>query len=436
LREAKGMFITMKKYILPERSIYETAHYDVIIAGSGPAGVCAALSAARSGLKVLLIEKMGCIGGHWTSGMLCLVLDKLGKGGILKEITSRLSDIHAINILNAQEEIFSYDVEAMKVILEEMCMTENIDILLHTRVTEAIYQGRMIQAVVTENNSGTQVFSAEVFIDCTGNGDLGAYAGCSFDSGHPFSGKQQPATLEAIVSGVPPEMNFCLDERTKIKLRELMESVGIQPSYKMPTLFKLPKGNLWCFHVNHQYGTRHDSAWEITKATVEARKEIFDMVKALRRLPPWEKLTLVCTAESIGIREGRRIHGLYSIGREDIACGTRFEDGICTVRFAVDIHSLDATYGGGYENADIHVKPYHIPYRSLVAAEMNNLGMAGRCISGDFYAHASYRVTANCAAMGEALGYAAGLAIKYGIGLHQVDGKEISEYMIKAGYDI
>ena len=125
-----------------------------------------------------------------------------------------MSDIRN-NILNAQEEIFSYDVEAMKVILEEMCMTENIDILLHTRVTEAIYQGRMIQAVVTENNSGTQVFSAEVFIDCTGNGDLGAYAGCSFDSGHPFSENSSQLLWKPYFRSTDRD-EFCLDERTKI----------------------------------------------------------------------------------------------------------------------------------------------------------------------------------------------------------------------------
>jgi hypothetical protein len=118
----------------------------------------------------------------------------------------------------------------------------------------------------------------------------------------------------------------------------------------------------------------------------------------------WSKVRIVTTAAQIGIREGRRIHGLYSLTKEDLMRGAKFEDGVCTVNFVVDVHSLVKGEGGGYGNNGVKMKPYQIPLRSLIAKDVNNLMMAGRCISGDFYAHASYRVTGNAVPMGEAAG--------------------------------
>src|SRR5690606_28349462 len=119
---------------------------------------------------------------------------------------------------------------------------------------------------------------------------------------------------------------------------------------------------------------------------------------------------IVVTGAQLGIREARRVRGLYTITSDDLIRGARFDDAVCRVTFSVDVHSLEKRDGGGYSNYEIKAKPYDIPLRSLIARDVNGLMMAGRCISGDFFAHASYRVTGNAVAMGETAGAVAAQA--------------------------
>ena len=157
--------------------------------------------------------------------------------------------------------------------------------------------------------------------------------------------------------------------------------------------------------ANHQYGVSAMDANQISKATIEARAELYQMVNGLRGLGGiWRNMRLVVTGSQIGMREGRRIHGHYQLTKEDLIEGSQFEDAVCRVNFPVDVHSLEKTDGGGYGRHGIKSKPYDIPLKSLIAKDVDGLMMAGRCISGDFFAHASYRVTGNAVAMGEAAG--------------------------------
>ncbi|NHN32857.1 FAD-dependent oxidoreductase [Paenibacillus agricola] len=169
---------------------------------------------------------------------------------------------------------------------------------------------------------------------------------------------------------------------------------------------------------------------------MNGRKEIYDAVELLREVPDWEEVRLVSTSSHIGIREGRRVTGLYKLSAEDLRHGQKFEDGICLVRFGVDVHALESQDKIGYSNKDVVSKPYQIPYRSLVALDIDNLGLAGRNVSGDFWAHASYRVTGNSVPMGEAIGFAAATAAKLGCRLDEVSGSTVSEYMSDRGYEL
>ncbi len=128
----------------------------------------------------------------------------------------------------------------------------------------------------------------------------------------------------------------------------------------------------------------------------------------------WKDLRVVATAEHIGVREGRRIRGLYSVSTEDLVKGARHEDAVCRVTFPVDVHSTDPKVSKGITGEKVRAKPYDVPYRALVAKDAENLLMAGRCISGDFIAHSSYRVTGNSVPMGEAAGAAAAVAAARG----------------------
>ncbi|MEK3723013.1 FAD-dependent oxidoreductase [Paenibacillus sp. FSL H8-0034] len=426
---------TNESVIEKERKLEIAAYYDTIVCGGGPAGIAAAISAARNGARTLLIELSGCLGGIWTSGNLSIVLDGGGKEGIFRELLDRLEQEQAYLPTGYKSE-FTYDAETMKLLLEQMCMNEGVDIQLHTRVVETVTTNRHIDAVVTEGHSGRRALRAKVYIDATGSGDLAASAGCSYETGHPVTGKTQPASMLAIISGVPKSQENTSVPSKHQEFREFLRTAGIEPSYQSPCIFRLPHPDLCFIMMNHEYGVKCDSTEDITNATVNGRKEIYDAVKLLREVPDWEEVRLVSTSSHIGIREGRRITGLYKLSAEDLRQGRKFEDGICLVRFQVDIHALQSHDKIGYSNENVVSKPYQIPYRSLVAMDIDNLGLAGRNVSGDFWAHASYRVTGNSVPMGEAIGFAAATAAKLGCRLDEVSGSAVSEYMSNQGYEL
>ncbi|GAB3992610.1 FAD-dependent oxidoreductase [Spirosoma daeguense] len=395
----------------PERSILLVKETDVIVCGGGPAGFAAALSAARTGAKTTLIEVHGCLGGVWTASLLSNIIDSDGKPGIMKELIDRL------NATDAQYTATKYDAELMKWTLEEMCREAGVEVRLHTRVTAA-YKDKTnrIDHIMTESFSGREAWKAKTFIDTTGNGELAARAGCQFDVGEPGTGKTQPMSLMVILSGLNeddlvsagyikgPGKLGSPSESGKRKLHADILKAGIDASYSMPSFFSIRR-DMVALMVNHQYSVSATDANDVTRATLDARHEVNRIVDALRKTGGmWANLRIVTTAAQIGIREGRRIHGLYTLTKEDLIRGAQFEDGVCLVKFTVDVHSLVKSDGGGYGTSGVKMKPYQIPLRSLIAKDVNNLMMAGRCISGDFYAHASYRVTGNAVPMGEAAG--------------------------------
>ena len=159
------------------------------------------------------------------------------------------------------------------------------------------------------------------------------------------------------------------------------------------------------------------------------------MADAHRKVKGFENVYLLETASYFGIREGRRVFGEYRLTLDDITGGKKFEDGICLITMGVDLHKT-----GGDDTTDcergIKVKPYHIPYRCLVPKESDNMLLAGRCISGDYYPFASYRMIGNMGAVGETAGYAASLCTKEKIAPKEIDGKRINAYMKSMGYEM
>jgi hypothetical protein len=402
---------TDKSVTEPKRQLPIIQETDVIVCGGGPAGIGAALSAARSGAKTTLIEVHGCLGGVWTASLLSNIIDHEGKTGIMKEIIDRL------DATDAQYTAKKYDAELMKWTLEQMCKEAGVEVRFHTRVTAAYKdKNNKIDYIATESFSGREAWKAKVFIDTTGNGELAARADCGFDMGEPQTGKVQPMSLMVILSGLNEDdlvkagyikgygKDGSPSETGKKKLHAEILKIGIDASYTMPSFFSI-RPDMVALMVNHQYGVPASDATAISQATIEARNEVNKIIDGLRKTGGmWSKVRIVTTAAQIGIREGRRIHGLYSLTKEDLMRGAKFDDGVCTVNFVVDVHSLVKGEGGGYSNNGVKMKPYQIPLRSLIAKDVNNLMMAGRCISGDFYAHASYRVTGNAVPMGEAAG--------------------------------
>lgn len=423
-------------YREPARDIPIVGKTDVLICGAGPAGIGAALGAARAGASVELIEAHGALGGVWTAGLLSNIIDCLDKGGVMAEILAGLKK------LGAQIDAFRYDVEAMKFLLDRMCLEAGVKILLHTRVAAAARDGNRLATVVTENKSGRQAWQAKTFVDASGDGDLAALSGCGFDVGHPVSRKTQPMTLMAILMGISYKelharglmrgngissaaKGVSPDESKKNIVAELRRA-GVEPSYTGPALFPI-RDDLVAFMVNHQYGYSGLDAGQVTEATLKARAEVYRVVESLRKLGGvWKNVRLVATSEQIGVREARRIHGRYTVTKEDVARGARFEDAVCRVNVGVDIHSIEPGKNKKTTDDGVKAKPYDIPLRALVARDLDGLLMAGRCISGDFWAHASYRMTGHAVPMGEAAGRVAALAARTDRMPHEVKFSELA----------
>lgn len=412
-RGGQGGFLPMKpmsKLVEAAREIPIQDNYDVVVCGGGPAGIAAAIAAGRTGARTCLIELQGCLGGIWTAGVLCYILDSQNKDGLLVEIRERLRARGAIG-----EKLDLYDAEAMKLLLEELCAEAGVHIRLYTRVVSADVVDGRIDHVILEAKEGRFAIAGKTFVDTTGDGDLAALAGCGFDVGRETDGLVQPMTLMALVANVPPGVRSATDPRwfsaTCIRKEEFLErltAAGHTCSYTKPSLFALPNG-LCAMMVNHEYERSGLSSRDLTAATISARRDVNSAIIAMRKFgPEWADVQLVATAQAIGVREGRRIHGLYTVNVHDIIAGVRHPDGITRVTFPIDVHSVRKSEGGGYSSGNVaKQEPYDIPLRALIAKNVTNLFMAGRCISGDFLSHASYRVTGNSVTTGEAAGRSA-----------------------------
>ena len=422
----------------PLRDLPLAPECDVIVAGGGPAGIAAAVSAARAGAKVRLFEMHGALGGVWTSGFLGCLID-FDKSETDREILRRLKELGALRDrnprrTNARTATFVYDPESMKVVCEEMCAEAGVEFCLHTAVVAAYRDpsGRNIGTVVTESKAGRRAWRAKAYVDCTGDGDLAALCGCGFDIGGPGGTNDQPASLCAMVMSPHPDRiapyvvnhpsNFDAHgrqvESAKRKMHVEMVRAGLDPSYSMPTLFMVREG-VYVWMMNHVYGLKVDDAAGIARETVRARREVLEGARALARLGgAWEGFCVVATAEQLGHRAARRIHGRYTLTAADVQSGAVFPDAVTTSNFTVDVHATTAAGNrkAAYGTMGVKARPFQIPLRACMAKDIDNLYLAGRCISGDFIPMASYRVTGSAVAMGEAVGRAAAARVRTGAG--------------------
>lgn len=408
---------------------------DVAVCGGGIAGICAAVTAARQGAKVVLIESSGMLGGTMTLSGMGNLIDADNKGGIIQEMRDFLNArgmtwARRGERFDANGNIIPGNLlhgEGMKYFFDKITHEAGVKVLYHSTVCAANHTDGHIHELLLCTMCGNFSLEAKVYIDASGSGALADLVGCQWECGDPDEHRPSPVSMGVSAIGFPKDYNGTDTEDQKTVYANNLKKYGIEVSAGQVTVTKSPYGT-WGLGGVMDYDVTPDNIERLSEAIYAKRKEAFELVESHTRIPGFENVKINGTNPQIGIREGRRIYGKYRISNEDILSGARFEDAVCLVTFHVDVHKLHAKdtieQTRGYE-----MKPYHIPYRSMLPLGSDNMILAGRCISGDFYPFSSYRVIGNMAGVGEAAGYAAAICAKEGIKPEQVDGKQVSAYM-------
>lgn len=417
--------------------------YDVIVAGAGPAGLCAAVAAAREGSRVALVERYGIVGGNLTSGYVGPVLGSVGKGTMRDELCSLLG-VQGNDALGYRAD--AHDFEAAKLILAEWIAAEpGIDVFLQSFVSDVVKDGNRVTGIVCATNGGPLTLEAPVTIDCTGDGVVAFLAGARVEKGRE-DGLMQPVTLEYTLDGVDDSRAlYCIGDIDDVRLGgkrfldwclEKSEQGLIPRTIAAVRLHPCTQAGRRQVNTTQVNGVDITQIPQIFTSDLELRRQIMLLTSFLREnVPGYENARVAGSGSTTGVRESRRVMGDYVITAEELAQGCRFPDVIVhNADFLVDIHNPSGP--GQAEKTIQHCKPYDLPYRCFLPAGLEGLMVAGRCISGTHRAHASYRVMSICMAMGEAVGTAAALCSSRGCMPRALPVSEIQEALLRKGVEL
>lgn len=413
----------------PKRKTEICGKYDVIVAGSGPSGFAAAVSAGRNGAKTLLIESQGCVGGISTSGMMSHFTGRVDSR-LYDEILARA---HKKDFFPGSPRHL-IDPELLKCTYLEMLKEAGVEILLYTFVCGTITENACVKGVITESKSGRRAFLANVVIDGTGDGDVAYRAGAAFFSGRESDGKMQPATLMFKVGGVDmAQAVFPGSFETKVQTPKGELQALAQELLPFPAghvlLYQSPIPGIVTCNMTNCIDIDGTKAEDLTRAETVCRSQMEPIVRFLREyVPGYERCYIISAASLIGIRETRHFIGQKQITEEDILQARQFPDWVVKgAYFNYDVHnlsgaSLDKT---GVQHNFTQQNGYTIPYGCMVPKETDGLLLTGRNISGTHMAHSNFRAMPICVGIGEACGAAAAIAVKKHIPLREVPVAEI-----------
>ncbi len=424
------------------REIPVYKRFDVIVCGAGPAGICAAVAAARQGAKVALLERYGVPGGNLTCGHVGPILGMVGKGTMRDELMALLEvpDNDMIGRVGV-----AHDMQRAKTVLTEFIHHENIEVYLQTMAADALVEDHRVTGVVISTKEGLLALEGKVVVDATGDGDVAAFAGCQIEKGRE-DGLMQPVTLEFTLDNVDEDrgvicigdvddvafngqrfLDYCKQCAQKGMLPEHLAAVRLHPT--------VHKGER---QVNTTQANGVDSTKieDLYPAELALRGQIDTLIRFFREnLPGYENCKYIASGTTTGVRESRRVVGEYLITAEELAAGKRFDDVVVhRAEFIVDIHN---PAGAGQAEEKIqYVVPYDLPYGCFVPKGVDGLMTAGRCISGTHRAHASYRVMSICMAMGQAVGVAAALCARQGCQPRELDVKALQKELAALGVEL
>ena len=441
---------------------------DVLVVGGGNAGCAAALAAARAGARTMLVERYGFLGGTATAAMVGPWMTfhsgpERIVGGIAQEIVERLialggSPGHVPDASDYVPTVTPFDPEIHKALLFDLMRESGVRLLLHALVVDALRDGSgAVSGARFATVGGPREIRARVTIDATADAFVAAAAGCELQQGDE-RGRVQPASLmfrlshvdlaalAAYVRARPEQLRSSLPaaERTPAALTAVAglyelwaqaQAEGIDVPRELVSFFATPYPDEVTVNMTRVTDIDPLDPDDLTRAEIEARAQAMRLVAFFRaRVPGFENARIAATATQIGVRESRRIAGVYTLTRDDIVAGRTFDDAVARSAYPIDIHNPSGS--GTMTHRLPPGTSYEIPYRCLVPRAVDGLLVAGRCISTTHEALASTRLTPTVMTLGQAAGTAAALALESGVAPRAVAARALRERLIAAGVDL
>ncbi|MDB5941664.1 MAG: hypothetical protein JWQ13_1230 [Ramlibacter sp.] len=421
----------------PSRDTPVFGEYDVVVLGGGPAGMAAAVAAARSGRSTLLIERYGFLGGMGTAagvtnfcGLHASVHGDIRQvvHGVADDLLARIAKLGGLNqphALFGKTVAQAYDTAAYKIAADDLLLAAGVSVLFHAVGAGVVMASpRHVQALLIETKSGRFAVRGRAFIDCSGDGDLAAWAGAQFEKGDGQGNMLYPSTMFRL-NGVDPQRAGKAWE----VIPRLMAQAEAQGRYKFPrkgAIVRPQKSGIeWRVNLTqlaNPQGNAMDGtdAVELSEAEVLGRRQIADVAGFLKEVPGFENSYIVEIAPQVGIRETRRVTGHYMLTESDVLECASFDDTIGVNGWPLELHTkgdVEFRWPKIPESRGFN----HLPYRMTVPPALDNLWVAGRCASMTHEAQSAARVTGACFVMGQAAGTAADIALKSGVGASAVD---------------
>lgn len=412
----------------PARATPVFAEVDVLVIGGGPAGLAAAVSAARLGAKTLLLERYGFLGGMGTAGGVTNFAGLFGKrGGVMQPLVRGVADellerIGALGGLNDPQDglqgrirVRSYDVAAYKCAADGWLLAAGVRLLFHAWAAGVAMEGDRITALLAETKSGRVAIRAREFIDASGDGDVAAFAGVPFTYGDGQGNALYPSTMFRLSNVDAPRALAAVGEFKAID-KLMAEAAG---RYRFPRQGAIlrPQRNPseWRANVTQLQDDEGRAANAIdaaglSAAEVQGREQIVEYLRFLRaEVPGFERAEIAEIAPQVGVRETRRVHCAHMLSGEEVLGGARFDDSIGLNAWPVEQHMAGRIEWAFPRDPDNSFN--QLPYRMLQPERVANLHVAGRCAGMEHLGQSAARASGACFVMGQAAGTAAALRL-------------------------
>lgn len=452
---------------LPPRIATRACRTRVLVVGGGPAGLGAALGAAQAGADTVLVERYGFLGGNATVALVMpwmsfytqrgsvaavdntrLMPQDHGPGdpvvgGALATYLGRLyARMGAIPPSADTGFTVPFDPEVLKVVAQEILDEAGVRVLLHAFASGVVGARGAPSGVIFETKSGPVLIEADVIVDCTGDGDIAAAAGCEYEVGREEDGLVQPVTLMIRMVGFEHAL-FADYVRTHPDqwrgvhgLWDLVRRATDAGDLDLPRedilFFATTREREVALNCTRVTGVLGTDVWDLTRAEWQSRQQAAQIVRFMRRhVPGFENAYLAQSGVGVGVRETRRIRGGYRVTAGDVLEARKFPDAVARGTYPVDIHNPK---GRGTTLKRVPTGEwYEIPMPALIPTGTERLLVAGRCISGSHEAHSSYRVTPTCMATGQAAGVCAALAARTAARVRDVPVQAVQRALLAQG---